>query len=131
MVKKPPMVIAALAVVAIMAAGCKGATDPDPAVQRQKSVLTEIFELYQDYTKRNQQQPPKQLSDLKQLKQIYPVGYEALQKGDYVVVWGVAGKDPGTILAYEKNAAEQGGPVIMADGAYKTMTADEFKAAKH
>jgi phage/plasmid-associated DNA primase len=118
---------------AFVAAGCKGSTpEAEPKLQKAKSELTEIYEIYQAYTKQNQQ-PPKQLSDLKkkEFEGIYPVGSQALQKGTYVAVYGIAGKDSGTVLAYEKDTPTSGGAVIMADGTVKTMSADEFKAAKH
>jgi hypothetical protein len=117
---------------ASVASGCKGSTvEKDPVQQRNKSELTEIYTLYQDFAKR-QQHPPKQLSDFnkRDFQELYPIGIQALQKGDFVAVWGISGRDSGTVLAYQKDVPNQGGPVIMADGTYKTLTADEFKAAK-
>jgi hypothetical protein len=46
------------------------------------------------------------------------------------VVWNVNTKDARTVLAYDKDAAEKGGAVLMADGTVKTMTAPEFAAVK-
>jgi hypothetical protein len=34
-----------------------------------------------------------------------------------------------TLVAYEKNTPEDGGPVLYADGSVKMLTADEFKSA--
>jgi hypothetical protein len=34
-----------------------------------------------------------------------------------------------TVVAYPKDAAENGGPVLYADGTVRTLTADEFKKA--
>jgi hypothetical protein len=57
------------------------------------------------------------------------VGFQALQSGQYVAVWGVTADDSRTVLAYQKDATKQGGAVLMADGSVKNMSADELQAA--
>jgi hypothetical protein len=121
-----------IACIAAVPTACKKTpSETDAALQRQKSELSDIYELYRDYSKRNQQ-PPKQLSDLnkKDFQSLYPIALQALQKGDYIAVWGVSGKDASTLLAYHKDVPTKGGTVVMADGTQKNMSADEFKAAK-
>src|SRR5262249_55131380 len=121
----------ALGVVFLPAIGCKGKMDVDPTVQRQKSELSEIYDMYAHFLK-SQDRAPKQLSDLtkKEYEGPFLVGHQALASGKYLVVWGVNSKDPGTVLAYEKDAPTRGGAVLMADRTVKTMSAEEFKAAK-
>jgi hypothetical protein len=117
-----------LAVVALVAAGCGGTPPP---VSPQEGALKQIHEIYEHFIK-SQEKPPAQLSDLTQRRYegIYPGAVQALQRGKYVVVWGVMSKDAGTVLAYAKDAPTQGGAVLMADGTVKEMTVDEFKAAQ-
>lgn len=122
-----------LLVVAALAPGCGGnKADGDPEMARRKAELGQIYEVYSLYVKRSQR-PPQQLSDLNQqdLQASYPSGLQALQKGDYVAVWGVnvGDKESGTVLAYQKDAPKQGGVVLMADGAVKNMSADQLQAA--
>lgn len=82
------------------------------------------------YVKINQA-PPKQFSDIDQkpYSEASSLAFNGVKEGKYVVVWGVSGKDSGTVLAYEKDAPTQGGMVLMADGTIKKMSADELKAA--
>jgi hypothetical protein len=42
---------------------------------------------------------------------------------------GDAGKGGGDVIAYEKNAPNGGGYVLLTSGEVKQLTADEFKAA--
>ena len=58
----------------------------------------------------------------------------AVQSGTYVLVWDVKIRDlqgssvgsSGTVLGYEAGAPTAGGMVLMADGAVRRMTAQEF-----
>jgi hypothetical protein len=44
------------------------------------------------------------------MEKIDLAGIRTLKKGDYTVVWAASGgKDPGAVLAYEKDAPKQGG----------------------
>jgi len=111
--------------------GC-GKKVQDPETARRNEELGEIYDSYQDFTKRKQR-PPKHLSDFmqKDLEAINSLGMKALKDGRYVAVWGVDinGKDAGAVLAYEKDAPKQGGAVLMADGIVKNMSADELQTA--
>jgi hypothetical protein len=72
---------------------------------------------------------------MRALKDLYNIGYSAVEKGEIVVVWGttVAGEGGGGgtgVVAYEKSAPDSGGAVLLQDGTVKQMTAEEFKSAK-
>jgi hypothetical protein len=118
----PPWVLIALA-------GCRVGSDPPPP--RNQADLTQIYEIYRHFIK-SQEKPPADLTDLtqKRYQGIYPSAVKALEEGKYVVLFGVANKDSGTVLAYEKDAPTEGGAVLMANGVVKTMTAAQFNAAK-
>ena len=111
-----------------LGAGCGGSRPTIPP--RGEVELKEIQDIYQLFIK-NHQRPPTQMSDLasRQYEGIYPGAVHSLKQGKYVVVWGVKDKDSGTVLAYEKDAPTKGGPVVMADGTVKTMTAEQLQAA--
>jgi hypothetical protein len=114
--------------VPVLAAGCGGQAAVDPKVHRSKAELGEFYEVYMTYAKNNQR-PPKGASDLKQYQKLYPTGMQAVQKGDYVVVWGTPTGSSETVLAYEKDAPKQGGAVLMADGTIKQMSAEDLQSA--
>jgi hypothetical protein len=120
-------------VVLALVVGCGGGKDGgDPALQRKEAELGEIHEIYQEYMKINNQRPPKQMSDLKQkqFEVVNPQGFGAMQRGQYVVVWGVdINKDSGAVLAYEKDAPKKGGVVLTASGKVKMMSAEDLQAA--
>jgi hypothetical protein len=122
-------ILLALLAGSLLAAGCGGTRSvADAEAQRRKSEFAEIYDMYMSVMKQNGR-PPKQLTDFKAFAQISPVGYKALQDGQYVAVWGVSDKGSNTVLAYEKDAPKQGGAVLMADGNVKSMSADELQAA--
>ena len=64
----------------------------------------------------------------------FPLGCGKVKSGEIVLILRRAAPGRGRsdkILAYEKQAPESGGHVLMQDGkTIKKMTADEFKAAK-
>lgn len=82
---------------------------------------------------------PRSADVLTKYEQGFPLGMNAIRKGDIVVVWGVkmiveegsGGTQGGTtdIIAYEKKVPTEGGSVLLHNGTVRTMTADEFKAA--
>jgi hypothetical protein len=124
---KKTVILAAFLAGSFLAAGCsKPAPDADP----EKANLNDLYDLYLTYLKQNQK-APKQLSDFTkpQYETISPGAIEGLKSGKYVFMWGVNDKSSGTVLAYTKDAPAQGGPVLMADGTVKTMSAEELTAA--
>jgi hypothetical protein len=111
----------------IAACGC-GSNKSNPPVMTEKTELIDIFEAYNEYAK-NHQKPPQKLDDLKKYEAVHDLGVRLLREGKYVAVWGLTNRDADTVMAYAKDAATQGGAVLMADGTVKNMTADEVKAA--
>ncbi len=99
-------------------------------VPPEKAELGQIHEIYKLFIKSNQR-PPKDFADLNQkaYSEVNPMAFNGIKDGKYVVVWGVSDNSSGTVLAYEKDAPEKGGNVLMADGTIKTMSAAEFQAA--
>jgi hypothetical protein len=113
--------------------GCSGSGGA-PAEQTAPQVvrLKQIYLMAQMRTKGNQTRP-KTLNEFKQSEAAYPQGFKALQEGDCVFVWSAytdsLANPAETVLAYEKDAPNQGGYAVMADGTIKQLTADELKAA--
>jgi hypothetical protein len=74
--------------------------------------------------------PPQEVGDLTENDPIHTAGVRALTSGDCVLICGVEPKqNPGAVLAYQKNAPEQGGLVLTADGNIRPMSAADLKAA--
>ena len=127
------LILLALTALPLLALGCGKSQDAgDPDVERHKNVLTELFEMYSVYAKKNQK-PPQRVADLTQKdnQTIHPAGAQALQSGEYTVVYGTdltATAD--AILAYHKSVPNDGGWVLLANGNVKQMTAAEFNAPK-
>ena len=120
-----------LSALALLTLGCsKKAEDPDES--RRQGELSQLYQLYAIYVKKNEQ-PPQQTADLATPanEQLSPSGVRALRSEAYVVIWGVdtRRKDSGKVLAYEKDAPQQGGMVLLADGKSRTMSADELRSA--
>lgn len=87
--------------------------------------------LVYEYIASNRFPAPRGLDDLNEYEASLPVAYSKIQSGDYVVLWGVGlnASAANVVLAYEKDAATQGGLVLMLDGTVKTLSAAEFQAA--
>jgi len=97
-----------------------------------QNMLSEVGEILV-IRKSDTNAPPKSLADLTRYQSGWPAGYTALKEGGVVVAWGESVQEGASdkILAYQKEAAESGGYVLMQDGrTVKKMTADEFKSAK-
>jgi hypothetical protein len=79
--------------------------------------------------------PPKAIGDLIKKRDVFMAAYNAIDKGDVIVYWGVTmvggdeGGDSAEVLAYKSNVPEVGGPVLLKNGTVVKMTADQFKAA--
>jgi hypothetical protein len=73
--------------------------------------------------------PPKNLDELKKYRLGGPFAYKAIADGDIIVYWGAALGQGSAVVAYEKAAPTAGGWVLLQDRTFKSMTADEFKAA--
>ena len=94
--------------------------------------MQEIGRMYNGYTT-DHKKPPQYLIDFNHPYEPANVeGFIALRDGESIMLWG--GKLPGKnadsiVLAYEKEAPNNGGLVLFQDGTIKTLTAEEFNAA--
>jgi hypothetical protein len=107
----------------------------DDATRR---ALNDVGELYRLYTA-EKQKPPTKTADFLPMERMSPTGVRAVETGDVIVRFGASlpdtgeepGKGPGDeVLAYQKDVPSSGGQVMMLDRTIRTMTPEEFKAAK-
>lgn len=118
--------------------GCGKSNGPPTSDEADNSILLQIGDMYRSYqTVKNR--PPANINELGSMKAISGNAYEAVRGGEIVVRYGASMTDlqeePGPptseeVLAYQKAVPDSGGKVLMLDRNIKTMTADEFKAAK-
>jgi hypothetical protein len=80
--------------------------------------------------------PAGSVADFDKHRPMYPRGYDAVKKGDIVVLWGARPKGEGAVakggeevVAYEKAVPNSGGYVLFSAGSIRKMTAAEFQAA--
>jgi hypothetical protein len=120
-----PSVLAAA--VALASAGCGGKPTAAGISDIGREELTDIWEMYEAYTK-SSGKPPASANDLKTQARGSPLGGRPLSDPNYVVNYGtpIGGSN---VLAYRKDAPTQGGMVLLTDGTIKTMTAADFQAA--
>jgi hypothetical protein len=120
----------ALLVLCFILPGCNKGFDPEDS---EGSELDQVWNLYRGGRKGIRPRPPSKLEELRSQRPLYPHGFNAVQQGTIVVAWGTDLKKiqnpEATILAYEKQTPSEGGSVLMADGAIKAMTAQEFQAS--
>ena len=71
--------------------------------------------------------PPQKAADLQPYSNVSPEGYEAVSKGEVVVVWGKTTDDSSEdVLAYFKKTPAEGGYVVRRNGKSAVMSAAEF-----
>lgn len=107
---------------------CAQRRPPEPP-RTAEDGLKELGELYKyiDYSKLA---VPNRVEDLNNYWDSIQNAFDRVKNGEIVVYWGVGySKSGNQILAYDKKAETEGGPVLLRDGTVKTMTAAEFKAA--
>ena len=93
--------------------------------------LDEVGQLYQ--TSLNAiKKPPTSLSQLAAKRDLFLLGYNAIESGKVIIYWGVT-PTPDTpsdeVLAYGPEVPTEGGPVLLKDMTIKPMTPEEFQAA--
>jgi uncharacterized protein YbaA (DUF1428 family) len=126
------MIRASLAAVlaAAFTAGC-GPSTASPQTH-DEAVIKQVWQLYHSYQKRNKE-APKVIADILPMEQNLPAALGAIRSKEVLIYWGVGFSDAAeassTVLAYQKDVPEKGGDVLMQDGATRTMSAEEFKAA--
>jgi hypothetical protein len=129
MTRRPFSILSILVPIAL--AGCGGMpVDDTVPMTLDAAPLAEIGEMYTMYIKTHQK-PPARPADLEKYSPGFTLGSLAIQKKDVVVLWGKpldkeSGK--GEVLAFETKALNDGGPVLMRDGAtIKAFTAEDLK----
>ncbi|WP_165234882.1 hypothetical protein [Aquisphaera insulae] len=133
-----PRISLAACCLALLSAGCGGGANstlpPEAAVQ---DSLTQIAELCRNY-QFTKQKPPQKLSDFNTSRTMGANGFQALEKGDVILLYNAKlpdlDEDPGhadtaEILAYEKSVPTSGGQVLLLNRTIRSMTPEEFKAA--
>ena len=120
-------------------AGC-GGPGGRPMTQDDATTLAlnDVGELYRLYTA-EKQKPPTKTADFLPMERMSPTGVRAVETGDVIVRFGASlpdtGEEPGQgpgdeVLAFQKDVPASGGRVMMVDRTIRTMTPEEFKAAK-
>jgi hypothetical protein len=120
-----------------------GAGQPQPnpgaAVQNARNNALKSNQLkmiglaYHSYADTNRK-PPSKIEDLAPFYENDAAITASVKDGSFVVYWNAEFRKmtqgtSNTILAYEKDAKDKGGLVLMADGSVKTMSAKDFGAA--
>jgi hypothetical protein len=124
---------------ALLSSGCGGGPNRPPTQDEgEAAVLFQVGELCR-YYQLSKKKPPETFTNLAAANSMAGNGYEAVKNGSVVLRYGAALPDtkeePGEavsdeVLAYQKQVPQSGGKVLMLDRRVKTMTADQFKAAK-
>jgi hypothetical protein len=117
---------------------CMGKVQQAAQKQRERNDLKQLGLTYHNYYETNHKGPATLDDFIKFAQQADPGATPVianLQSGMYVIYLGVdISKLPdgsgNTVLGYEANVPMAGGPVLMADGSTRDMTAAEFAAAK-
>jgi hypothetical protein len=137
LLKRGRTVVPLLMVVALIL-GCMGKVRKAAQRAQRSNQLKEIGLAYigfLDTKGANKSAAPMKVEDLTSLS---PDTITAVKNGDIVVIWGVSSADrraadlgagtSQTILAYEKDAPNNGGLVLFLDINVENLTAADFKA---
>jgi hypothetical protein len=118
-----------------LAIGCDasgGGASPEGKVERfRESVLGEVGQMLR-IREKDTSRPPSTVKDLAKYQPGFPSGFQKVQGGDVVLMLGAPVEDGASdkVLAFEKQAPDSGGYVLMQDGTtVKKMSAEEFQAA--
>ncbi len=121
-------------------AGCDGGPTVNNSVtslESENGPLAQVGSMYRDHWELKKKAPAG-ARDFAQFADFMPEGVQAVNRGDFVVIWGVklddlspeaTGDSAEEVLAYEKSAPDSGGFVLMKNRRVRKMTAEEFKAA--
>jgi len=122
------------AVVLLFAAGCSSTSTQGTANTSAEEDFRELAGVY-EYIAAMKESPPPSLDELRlnhsePLQMVIP----RIESGDYVIFWGVgrstSGSDAEAVLAYEKNAAQSGGVVLLRNGTVKRVSSQEFASMR-
>ncbi len=117
----------------------KPATPSAPAPRDARTAIPRSNQLkmiglaYHSYAGTNKR-PPSKIEELAPFYENNAAITAAVHDGTIVVLWNASFQTmtagtSNTVLAYEKDAKDKGGVVLMADGSVRTMTAKEFEGA--
>jgi len=121
-------------------AGCDGGPTVNNSVtslESENGPLAQVGAMYRDHWALKKKAPAA-AKDFASFADFMPEGVQAINRGDFVVIWGVklddlspegAGDSADEVLAYEKSVPDSGGFVLMKNRRIRKMTAEEFKAA--
>lgn len=114
--------------------GCGGLPDEEPKSllgPSSEQALNSLKDMLQGIEKEKAPMP-RGLPDLAQWGPGYPAAEVFLQSGEVVYAWGtkIDSSKADMLIAYEKNAPQEGGYVLMQDGTVKKVTKDEFAGLK-
>lgn len=122
--------------VGLLLAGCgsgqQGLSPDDAAEQVKRNGVEEVAELLRLYSTNHKNKAPSKGKDLASYEVGFPSGYAKVKDGSIVILWKTNFVDGASdkIIAYEKEAPDSGGYVLMQDGTtVKKLTAEEFKAS--
>ena len=120
----------ALAAIVLAIAACDRSDRTVPAdAATAESELQELAGLIK-LAAHEKKPPPRSVKDFDELSAANPPGVQAVDQGRIVYAFGKGYDAKSTaILAYEKDAATQGGFVLLQDGTVKRLTAVEFQSA--
>ena len=117
---------------ASLLAGCGGASTPATSATNLETA-TDVADMLKEFCEAKKVGPAN-IADLEKLDASvnHPLGQAVVARQDFVVFWRVAVSPANgdTVLAYDKDTPGNGGAVVMGDGKVKSMTAEEFNAAK-
>jgi hypothetical protein len=119
-----------LLVTSLLLPACSKKTVEEERYER--SELQQIWMMYRLYAK-EKKRPPMKLADLRLYERVAPAGAATVARGEFVVRWGTKlveeDQSSSIVVAYEKNAPQEGGFVLLANGKIQKMTASECQAA--
>jgi hypothetical protein len=122
-----------VALLSLVMSGCGPAEVVNSPEVYNFGTLEEVGGIYRSATN-IKKKPPTSLADLSRSRDVFLNGYNSIEKGEIIVVWGVevTGEDIPTdeILAYKSDVPTSGGPVLLKNLTMKKMSADQFKSAK-
>jgi hypothetical protein len=112
--------------------GCGSSRSVPPEAAVNSLTFEELGALYRARLKNNLP-PPRSLKDFTTKTKGLSPALRGIYRGDIVVIWGAGmstDSDAGSkVLAYEKQTPKLSGVVLMQDGTFKKMTAQELSAA--
>jgi len=108
--------------------GCGSPTRPTEGGPPASTYLTDIKLLLERF-EQDKKRAPARSADFIEYEPSFPGAVRKLSSGDVVYAWGNPLGSGTSILAYGKNVGAEGGPVLLADGTVKEMTAAEFASA--